>query len=85
MRLAQGAALRPSRGHGEQRLGCGGRAHPRRSEAMRQAQLARLNDGRHERPYYCASFIVSRDDCSPNEKAVAPDLRVHPGVGDAMP
>jgi hypothetical protein len=50
-----------------------------RSEAMRQAQLAMLHDGRHEHPYYWASFIVSGDDRALDGKAVEPDLRVHPG------
>jgi CHAT domain-containing protein len=48
-----------------------------RSEAMRQAQLAMLHDGRHEHPYYWASFIVSGDDRSLDGKAVDPDLHVH--------
>jgi CHAT domain-containing protein len=30
-----------------------------RGEALRQAQLRMLRDGRHEHPYYWASFIQS--------------------------
>jgi MYXO-CTERM domain-containing protein len=50
-----------------------------RSEAMRQVQLAMLHDGRHEHPYYWASFIVSGDDRALDGNAVVPDLRVHSG------
>jgi MYXO-CTERM domain-containing protein len=50
-----------------------------RSEAMRQVQLAMLHQPGREHPYYWASFIVSGDDRSLDDKAVAPDLRVHSG------
>jgi CHAT domain-containing protein/tetratricopeptide (TPR) repeat protein len=50
-----------------------------RSEAMRGVQLAMLHDPRWAHPYYWAGFIVSGDDRSLDDKAVAPDLRVHPG------
>jgi CHAT domain-containing protein len=47
-----------------------------RSEAMRQAQLAMMHDGRHEHPFYWASFIVSGDDRSLDGAPVDLDLRV---------
>ena len=50
-----------------------------RSEAMRQVQLAMLHTPGREHPYYWAPFIVSGDDRTLEDKAVEPDLRVHPG------
>jgi CHAT domain-containing protein/Tfp pilus assembly protein PilF len=50
-----------------------------RSEAMRGVQLAMLHGQRWAHPYYWAAFIVSGDDRTLDDKAVAPDLRVHPG------
>jgi hypothetical protein len=50
-----------------------------RSEAMRQVQLAMLHTPGREHPYYWAPFIVSGDDRTLDDKAVEPDLRVHPG------
>jgi CHAT domain-containing protein/tetratricopeptide (TPR) repeat protein len=50
-----------------------------RSEAMRQVQLAMLHTPGKEHPYYWAPFIVSGDDRTMEDKAVEPDLRVHPG------
>jgi CHAT domain-containing protein len=50
-----------------------------RSEAMRRVQLDLLHTSGREHPYYWASFIVSGDDRTLDDKAVLPDLRVHPG------
>jgi hypothetical protein len=58
-----------------QRLEQGGR----RSEAMRQVQLAMLAEGDRTRPYYWASFIVSGDWTSLERKPAVPELgRVQP-------
>jgi CHAT domain-containing protein/Tfp pilus assembly protein PilF len=51
----------------------------RRSESMRNVQLAMLHDKRWSHPYYWAGFIVSGDDRRLDENIQSPDLRVHPG------
>jgi len=52
-----------------------------RSEAMRQVQLATLNDPQRAHPYSWASFIVSGNPAALDGKAAPPDFaRVTPGM-----